>query len=97
MYSSGIDLNQAAVICGYDELILIDAGDINESDQINYAALATLSSSMGNALTQAIAGSAHQCWIIGDDVWNVGGSGVGKQGWTGMSNQGGPGGAISEI
>lgn len=97
MYSSGIDLNQAAVICGYDELILIDAGDINESDQINYAALATISSTMGNALTKAIASTAHQPWVIGDDPWDTGGSGAGQQGWTGMSNAGGPGGAISEI
>ena len=96
MYISGIDLNQAAVICGYDELILIDAGDINESEQINWAAMATLSSTMGNAITNAIATSAHQPWIIGDDIWLDAGVGIGTVRHTG-SNVGGPGGAISEI
>lgn len=95
---TGVDLAQAAVICGYDELFLIDSGDLNDCiEGIPYASLVGLSSSMGNALTQAIASGSFQPWVIGDDPFDDGGAGGGVSSYAGGSWTGGPGGAISEI
>ena len=94
---TGVDLAQAGVICGYDELFLIDSGDLNDGDSVPYASLSNLSISMGNALTQAIASGSFQPWVIGDDPFDNGGGGGGVPSYTGGSWTGGPGGAISEI
>ena len=98
MYQSGIDLAQAAVICGYDMEFLADAGLMNDCAQdIGPAALSALSAALGNAYTKGIAESSFQPWVIGwdDSIWQL----MAPGGNTSAGNTivAGPGGAISEI
>ena len=74
---------------GWDELILIDGGLINEGGSLNLAYLAELITSTGNAQTSAIANTS-MAWLFGTDEEGGGGDGdSGGGGYGGWSSENG--------
>ncbi len=65
---------------GMDELLLLDAGMINEGGSINIPWLVAMSSQMGNAYTEGLARTANV--FCENEAWEGMGGG-GNQNWQG--------------
>lgn len=74
---------------GMDELLLLDAGLINEGGSINYPWLVAISSQMGNAYTNGLAHTANVFCEI--ESWEGQGGG-GNQNWQGAGGHAAAGG-----
>ena len=89
--AQGIDLIQSMVFQGMDELLLVDAGMINEGGSINIPWLVELSTTLGNAYTTGLARTANVLCEI--ESWEGMGGG-GNQNWQGAGGHGAVGGNI---
>ncbi len=72
---------------GWDELILIDGGLINEGGSLNMGWLVSLSTSQGNAMTSSIANNSMS-WLFGCNEEGGGGDGGdGSGGYSGVKSE----------